>query len=101
MASGVTPKGYATAGAPTADPTDVTSALDMRCQRLRPGEALMLRTIVETSAAGITRADLAATAGRELSGGTFSTYLRALLKNGLIKQRGDVPVAIDVLGGTP
>lgn len=61
----------------------------------------MLRAVVDAGAVGITRADLAATAGYELSGGTFGTYLGILRRNGLIEPQGDVLVATDVLRPPP
>ena len=94
---GVTPAGYATVGAPTAEPPDPASALEMWCHRLRRGEGLMLRAVVAAGADGIARYDLAIAAGYELSGGTFGTYLGVLRRNGLIEQQGDVLVATDVL----
>ena len=67
--------------------------------RLRAGDAFVLRTDVAVSAAGFTQADPAAMAGCELSVGTVSTCLGALLHNRLIEQRGDALIATDVSRG--
>lgn len=64
---------------------------------LRAGAARMLRAVIDAHPDGLTRIELADVSGVTASGGTFSTYLGDLRRNGLIEERGDQIVATDIL----
>lgn len=63
---------------------------------LRSGAARMLQAVIDAHPEGLTKAQLADVSGVTASGGTFSTYLGELRRNGLIEQRGDQIVATDI-----
>ncbi|WP_454231204.1 helicase HerA domain-containing protein [Mycolicibacterium fortuitum] len=64
---------------------------------LRAGAARMLQAVIDAHPDGLTKAQLAVVSGVTASGGTFSTYLGDLRRNGLVEQRGDQIVATDIL----
>lgn len=64
---------------------------------LRAGAARMLQAVIDAHPEGLTKAQLADVSGVTASGGTFSTYLGELRRNGLVEQRGDQIVATDIL----
>lgn len=64
---------------------------------LRAGAARMLQAVIDAHPDGLTKAQLADVSGVTASGGTFSTYLGDLRRNGLIEQRGDQILATDIL----
>ncbi|MEW2484503.1 DUF87 domain-containing protein [Mycobacterium sp. NPDC049093] len=64
---------------------------------LRAGAARMLQAVIDAHPEGLTKAQLADGSGVTASGGTFSTYLGELRRNGLIEQHGDQIVATDIL----
>ncbi|OBG17945.1 MULTISPECIES: ATP-binding protein [Mycobacterium avium complex (MAC)] len=64
---------------------------------LRAGAARMLQAAIDAYPNGLTRDQIAQAADVSVSGGTFSTYLGQLRRNGLVEQRGDLVVATDVL----
>ena len=64
---------------------------------LRSGASRMLQACIDAYPRHLTKADLAHTAGITSSGGTFSTYLGELRRNGLIIQNGDEIVASEIL----
>lgn len=64
---------------------------------LRAGAARMLQAVIDAHPDGLTKAQLADASGVTASGGTFSTYLGELRRNGLVEQRDDQIVATDIL----
>lgn len=64
---------------------------------LRSGAARMLQAAIETYPKGLTKEQLADASNVSASGGTFSTYLGQLRRNGLIEQQGERIVATEVL----
>lgn len=64
---------------------------------LRAGASRMLRACIDAYPGGLTKQQLAERAGVAPSGGTFSTYLGELRRNGLVEQRDNVVVATDIL----
>lgn len=64
---------------------------------LRSGAARMLKAAIDAYPKGLTRDQIAEASSVSASGGTFSTYLGQLRRNGLVEQRGDRIVATDVL----
>ncbi|MBU8820875.1 hypothetical protein KL864_33970 [Mycolicibacterium goodii] len=64
---------------------------------LRAGAARMLQAVIDAHPDGLTKTELADVSGVTASGGTFSTYLGDLRRNGLVEQRGDRIVATDIL----
>ncbi|OWL95564.1 hypothetical protein B7435_30225 [Mycolicibacterium peregrinum] len=64
---------------------------------LRAGAARMLQAVIDAHPEGLSKAELADVSGVTASGGTFSTYLGDLRRNGLVEQRGDQIVATDIL----
>lgn len=64
---------------------------------LRSGAFAMLEAIVAAGASGIGRQGVADAVGMSAAGGTFSTYLGDLRRNGLITERDKVCTATDIL----
>ncbi len=64
---------------------------------LRAGAARMLQAIIAAYPEGLTKPEIADAAEVSASGGTFSTYLSDLRRNGLVEQRGEKSVATDIL----
>ncbi|WP_109771902.1 type IV secretory system conjugative DNA transfer family protein [Mycolicibacterium fortuitum] len=64
---------------------------------LRAGAARMLQAVIDAHPDGLAKDQLADVSGVTASGGTFSTYLGDLRRNGLIALRGDRIVATDIL----
>lgn len=64
---------------------------------LRAGAGRMLQACIDAYPYGLTRDELARAAEVVASGGTFSTYLGELRRNGLVTQAGDTITATDVL----
>lgn len=64
---------------------------------LRAGAARMLQAVLKAYPDGLTKDQIAATSGVTVGGGTFSTYLGELRRNGLVEQRGDLFAATDIL----
>lgn len=81
---------------PTA-PTSHADAMTLWRKALRAGAFAMLEHVVHCGIAGIGRADLAANVGMTASGGTFTTYLGDLRRNGLITERDKRCFANDIL----
>lgn len=61
------------------------------------GAYRMLEVVAASRTTGVTREELAAAVDMAQSGGTFSTYLRTLRRNGLVSEQGGVVVATDVV----
>lgn len=64
---------------------------------LRAGAARMLQTVMDAYPNGLTREQIADRAHVAVSGGSFSTYLGELRRNGLIEQRDDLVFATRIL----
>lgn len=64
---------------------------------LRAGAARMLQAAIDAYPNGLTRNQIADAAGVSVSGGTFSTYLGQLRRNGLVEQHNDLVVATEIL----
>ncbi|MFW0154125.1 helicase HerA domain-containing protein [Mycobacterium sp. smrl_JER01] len=64
---------------------------------LRAGASRMLRACVDAYPEGLTKQRLAELAEVASSGGTFSTYLGELRRNGLVEQRGNRVIATEIL----
>ncbi|OBK11265.1 hypothetical protein A9W96_11065 [Mycobacterium sp. 1245852.3] len=64
---------------------------------LRAGAARMLQAAIDTYPNGLTKNQIADATGVSVTGGTFSTYLGQLRRNGLIEQRDDLVIATEVL----
>lgn len=66
-------------------------------QILRSGAVKMLDALIGAYPAGLTRAELGDAAALATTGGTFSTYLSDLVRNGLAERDGDRVTATSVL----
>jgi hypothetical protein len=64
---------------------------------LRSGAAKMLDALIAAYPDGMTKEDLGAAVDIATTGGTFSTYVSDLVRNGLAERRNGVIVATDVL----
>jgi hypothetical protein len=64
---------------------------------LRAGAARMLEAVIDAHPSGLTKAAVAAAGGLAVEGGTFSTYLGDLRRNGLVEQRGNRITATSIL----
>lgn len=64
---------------------------------LRAGAAKMLDALIEAYPAVLTRDELGAAADIVTTGGTFSTYLSDLIRNGLAERQGGAVVATAIL----
>lgn len=64
---------------------------------LRKGAGRMLEAIMAAYPRGLTRTQIADAAEIASTGGTFTTYLSDLTRNGLIEKQGNLYVATDVL----
>lgn len=81
---------------PTA-PTSHADAMALWRKALRAGAFAMLQAVVEEGSDGMTREQLAAAVEMTASGGTFTTYLGDLRRNGLITERDKRCFANDIL----
>lgn len=81
---------------PTA-PTSHQEAMALWRKALRSGAFAMLEAIVEAGPVGIGREQLAGAVGMTAAGGTFTTYLGDLRRNGLITEESKVCRANDIL----
>jgi uncharacterized protein len=80
-----------------AAPTSHDDAMALWRKALRSGAFAMLEAIVAAGPDGITRDQVAASVGMTASGGTFTTYLGDLRRNGLITDQGKRCTANDIL----
>ena len=78
-------------------PTSHAEAMAMWRGALRAGAFRMLEAVVAAGKDGISRDAIARVVEMEKTGGTFSTYLGDLRRNGLITERGGIAVANDIL----
>lgn len=80
-----------------ATPTSHAEAMQLWRRALRSGAFSMLEAIVAAGPSGITRQDVATAVGMTAGGGTFTTYLGDLRRNGLITEQNKVCTANDIL----
>jgi uncharacterized protein len=80
-----------------AAPTSHDEAMALWRKALRSGAFAMLEAIVAAGRDGISRDDVAAAVGMTASGGTFTTYLGDLRRNGLITEQHKRCTANDIL----
>lgn len=92
-----TQEGLDFAGQVPPAPSTHAEVLDRWVRSLRKGNARMLTAIARLHPAGISKPDLAAELGMEVSGGTFNTYLGILRRNELVVVDGDQVTASDAL----
>lgn len=78
-------------------PTSHDEAMAMWRGALRAGAFRMLEAVVAAGKDGISRDAMADAVNMEKTGGTFSTYLGDLRRNGLITERGGIAIANDIL----
>lgn len=64
---------------------------------LRSGAVKMLDQLIAHHPAGLTRGELGDAADLAVTGGTFSTYLSDLVRNGLAEKQGETYTATSVL----
>jgi CRP-like cAMP-binding protein len=93
----ITDQGLDHLGVEIPSPQTTQEVLAHWLSALRKGERSMLRILVEAYPGELTRETLAEMAGYEVSGGTFSTYLGVLRRNGLIVVDGDSVRASETL----
>ena len=79
------------------DPLTATELQDHYRAILRSGAAKMLDELIAAHPDGLTRDQLGDRAGLAVTGGTFSTYLSDLTRNGLAERRADLYRATDIL----
>lgn len=80
-----------------AAPTTHEDIMAMWRKALRAGAYRMLEAVVAAGQSGMTRQDLASTVNMEVTGGTFTTYLGDLRRNGLVIDEGGCFMACDIL----
>ena len=80
-----------------AAPTSHDEAMALWRKALRSGAFAMLEAVVEHGRDGISRDELASVVGMTASGGTFTTYLGDLRRNGLITEQHKRCTANDIL----
>lgn len=78
--------GFGLLGEDVPAPATTEELLSMWRDRLKRGARLMLDALVEAHPNWLAREDLAATAGIEVTGGTFGDYLSMLRRTGLIEE---------------
>ncbi len=78
-------------------PSTHEEIMAMWARNLKSGAMRMLQVLVDNYAESVSKGDLAEFSGFEVSGGTFSSYLSILKRNGLIEVRGDEVRAKEVL----
>ena len=78
-------------------PTSHDEAMAMWRGALRSGAFRMLEAVVAAGNGGISRDAIADAVSMEKTGGTFSTYLGDLRRNGLITERNGIAIANDIL----
>lgn len=79
------------------EPMAATELQDHYRTILRSGAARMLDALLDAHPEGLTRDELSEAGGVTSSGGTFSTYLSDLTRNGLAARRGGLIFATDIL----
>lgn len=79
------------------DPMTATELQEHYRSILRAGAARMLQACIDAYPESLTKKRLAEIAEVAPTGGTFSTYLGELRRNGLVEQRGNNVIATEVL----
>lgn len=97
----VTEQGLTFCGDVPAAPRSHDEVMQMWRGALKAGCYRMLEEIVRTGAEGIDKFALAEATGFTASGGTYSTYLSILRRNGLVEINGSQIVATDILWPEP
>jgi hypothetical protein len=93
----ITQDGLAAAGVTKVTPL---STEEIRAQWrgiLKAGARRMFDELIEVYPAGLSREDLGARAGIEMTGGTFGTYLGILKRNALIEERSGLLYAAEIV----
>lgn len=80
-----------------AAPTSHEEVMAQWRRSLRAGAYRMLAAIVEAGPEGLSREGIGTQVAMTITGGTFSTYLSDLRRNGLIEERHGVSIACDIL----
>lgn len=93
----ITDAGLEYAGITEPDPMTADEILAMWRSKLKKGARAMLDVLVESYPSWVGRQQLADSVSMEVSGGTFSTYLGTLRRNGLIEVEGSEVRASEVL----
>lgn len=88
----VTDAGLDAAGEVPDAPASHEEIMEMWRDKMRAGEYRLLEAIAAAGADGIDRGALAETTEYTMTGGTFTTYIGTLRRNGLIEQRGSLLV---------
>lgn len=78
-------------------PTSHQEAMEQWRRALRSGAYRMLEVIVQVGKVGTTKERVADAVDMVATGGTFSTYLSDLSRNGLVRKDGHLLVANDIL----
>ena len=89
--------GLAAVGDIPSAPTTHGGIMAMWREKMRSGEFRLLETIVGAGPEGIDRAQLAAETEYTMTGGTFTTYIGTLRRNGLITVQGPLLRATELL----
>lgn len=92
----LTPDGLAFLGGQP-DPMTARELQDHYRRILRAGASKMLDALINAHPGSLTRDQLGAAADVATTGGTFSTYLSDLVRNGLAEKRDGAIVATDIL----
>lgn len=79
------------------DPMTAGELQDHYRSILRSGAVKMLDSLISAYPRGLTKEELGAAADMVITGGTFSTYLSDLTRNGLAERRDGEVVATDIL----
>lgn len=93
----ITDAGLEYAGITEPDPMTADEILAMWRSKLKKGARAMLDVLVESYPSWVGRQQLADSVSMEVTGGTFSTYLGTLRRNGLIEVEGSEVRASEVL----
>lgn len=94
---GLTPEGFDAVGAAPSAPASTEELLETWRTALKAGARRMLDELVEMYPVAIKRSELADLVEMTASGGTFSTYLGTLRRNGLVEMEGDLVRASSTL----
>jgi hypothetical protein len=93
----ITDAGWEYLGEAAPAPKSAEEILEMYRSTLKSGARRMLDVLVEIHPHSLGRGELGERTGIEPSGGTFSTYLGHLRRNGLVEVEGGLIVASDTL----
>ncbi len=93
----VTDAGLDAAGEVPAAPATHDEVMELWRRNLKAGCYRMLEEVAAAGPGGITRDDLAVATDFTASGGTFTTYLSTLRRNGLVDDQGGQLLAMEML----